>query len=244
MVFYSLPYRSNKIKRNIKSKYYKNGTPKKKKLYFAKKTIEDGQFIDQTYSFIKCYFKTTTNIRNFVYKLKAPIFFSGIGKLQLKSHEMEANPILQFICMSSLKPASWFTFRGKQIDKEEQESLCDHEYHISFQHVSPLDNQGKVPARPLILSFDIEVNSNNPNVFPQASQPEDKVFQISCVFGRNGETEEKYDKYLLTLCKNKKGEIVDLNMDKLGDGIEVLGYETESDLLEGFKDLIIEKILK
>jgi len=214
---------------------------KKKKLYFAKKTIEDGQFIDQTYSFIKCYFKTTTNIRNFVYKLKAPIFFSGIGKLQLKSHEMEANPILQFICMSSLKPASWFTFRGKQIDKEEQESLCDHEYHISFQHVSPLDNQGKVPARPLILSFDIEVNSNNPNVFPQASQPEDKVFQISCVFGRNGETEEKYDKYLLTLCKNKKGEIVDLNMDKLGDGIEVLGYETESDLLEGFKDLIIEK---
>ena len=214
---------------------------KKKKLYFAKKIIEDGQFIDQTYSFIKCYFKTTTNIRNFVYKLKAPIFFSGIGKLQLKCHEMEANPILQFMCISSLKPASWFTFRGKQIDKEEQESLCDYEYHISYEQVSPLDNQGKVPARPLILSFDIEVNSNNPNVFPQVSQPEDKVFQISCVFGRNGETEEKYDKYLLTLCKNKKGEIVDLNMDKLGNGIEVLGYETESDLLEGFKDLIIEK---
>jgi DNA polymerase elongation subunit (family B) len=213
----------------------------KKKLYFAKKIIKDGELVDQTYSFIKCYFKTSINIRNFVYKLKSPIFFSGIGKLQLKCHEMEANPILQFMCISSLKPASWFTFRGKKITKEEQETLCDHEYHVGFNNVLAIDNQGKVPARPLILSFDIEVNSNNPNVFPQSSQPEDKVFQISCVFGRNGDSEEKYDKYILTLCKNKKGEIVDLNMDKLGEGIEVLGYETEGDLLEGFKDLIIEK---
>jgi len=213
----------------------------KKKLYFAKKIIKDGELVDQTYSFIKCYFKTSINIRNFVYKLKSPIFFSGIGKLQLKCHEMEANPILQFMCISSLKPASWFTFRGKKITKEEQETLCDHEYHVGFNNVLAIDNQGKVPARPLILSFDIEVNSNNPNVFPQSSQPEDKVFQISCVFGRNGDSEEKYDKYILTLCKNKKGEIVDLNMAKLGEGIEVLGYETEGDLLEGFKDLIIEK---
>jgi DNA polymerase elongation subunit (family B) len=91
------------------------------------------------------------------------------------------------------------------------------------------------------MSFDIEVNSSNPNVFPDASKPDDKVFQISCVFGRNGDPEEKFDKYILTLCKNKKGEIVDLNMDKLGPGIEVLGYETESALLEGFKDIILEK---
>ena len=110
---------------------------KKKKLYYAKKIIEDGQLIDQTYSFIKCYFKTSINIRNFVYKLKSPIFFSGIGKLQLKCHEMEANPILQFMCISSLKPSSWFTFRGKKITKEDA-------YNIAKQFVAELKISDKL----------------------------------------------------------------------------------------------------
>lgn len=214
----------------------------KKKLYFAKKDkTETGEYVDKTYPFLKCFFKTTTNIRTFSYKLRQPIFFSG-SKITLKIHEADANPVLQFMCMMDIKPASWFAFKGKKRETEdERESVCDHEFLCSYRHFAPIDNTGRVPARPYILSFDIEVNSHNPNVFPQSSQPEDKVFQISCVFARNGDPEDKFEKYILTLCKNKKGEIVDLNMDKLGDGIEVLGYETEGQLLEGFKDLVLEK---
>lgn len=214
----------------------------KKKLYFAKKDkTEAGEYVDKMYPFLKCFFKTSSNIRTFTYKIRQPIFF-GDCKITLKTHESDANPVLQFMCMMDIKPASWFAFKGKKrISEDERESLCDHEYACSYKHFAPIDNTGRVPARPYILSFDIEVNSNNPNVFPQASQPEDKVFQVSCVFARNGDPEEKFEKYILTLCKNKKGEIIELNMDKLGDGIEVLGYETESQLLEGFKDLVLEK---
>jgi len=231
----------NKLKEISLNSIIKSEPVKKKKLYFAKKEKnEKGDYIDKTYPFIKCFFKTTSSIRSFVYKLKYPIFFSGVGKFQLKVHENDANPILQFMCVKDIKPASWFIVKGKKMVKEdEQESLCVHEYIASYQSISAMEP--KVPARPYIMSFDIEVNSHNPNVFPQSSQPEDKIFQISCVFGRNGDPEEKYEKYILTLCKNKKGEIVELNMDKLGDGIEVLGYETESHLMEGFKDLILEK---
>jgi len=232
----------NKLKELSYNSIVKSEPVRKKKLYFAKKDKnETGEYIDKTYPFIKCYFKTTSSIRSFTYKLKSPVFFSGVGKLQLKVHESDANPILQFMCIMDIKPASWFTVKGKKmINEDEQESMCTHEYIASYQSISKVEIS-KAPARPYIMSFDIEVNSNNPNVFPQASQPEDKVFQISCVFGRNGDTEDKYEKYILTLCKNKKGEIVELNMDKLGEGIEVLGYETESHLLEGFKDLILEK---
>lgn len=214
----------------------------KKKLYFAKKDkTEAGEYVDKMYPFLKCFFKTSSNIRTFTYKIRQPIFFGGC-KITLKTHESDANPVLQFMCMMDIKPASWFAFKGKKrLNEDERESLCDHEYACSYKHFAPIDNTGRVPARPYILSFDIEVNSNNPNVFPQASQPEDKVFQVSCVFARNGDPEEKFEKYILTLCKNKKGEIIELNMDKLGDGIEVLGYETESQLLEGFKDLVLEK---
>jgi len=216
---------------------------KKKKLYFAKKDKnEKGEYVDKVYPFIKCYFKTSTNIRNFIYKIKNPLFVGGVGKIQLRVHESDANPILQFMCMMNIKPASWFNFKGKKnIKDDDKESLCEHEYVVSYKNFSPVEDNNQPPARPYIMSFDIEVNSSNPNVFPQSSQPGDKVFQISCVFGRNGDTEDKFEKYILTLCKNKKGEIIDLNMDKLGPGIEVLGYETESDLLEGFKDMILDK---
>jgi DNA polymerase elongation subunit (family B) len=214
---------------------------KRKKLYFAKKDKFENEYIDKTYPFIKCFFKTITNIRNFVYKLKSPIFFGGIGKLQMKCHEMDANPILQFMCMMDIKPSSWFNFKGKKIVKEdEKEGLCEHEYIVSYLDFIKND-MSKAPARPYILSFDIEVNSVNPNIAPRFEKPEDKVFQISCVFGRNGDKDDTYEKYILTLCKNKRGDIIELNLDKLGNGIDVIGYETESDLLEGFKDLILEK---
>jgi len=221
----------------------KSEAVKKKKLYFAKKDKnEKGEYVDKVYPFIKCYFKTSTNIRNFIYKIKNPLFVGGVGKIQLRVHESDANPILQFMCMMNIKPASWFNFKGKKnIKEDDKESLCEHEYVVSYRNFLPLEDNNQPPARPYIMSFDIEVNSSNPNVFPQSSQPGDKVFQISCVFGRNGDTEDKFEKYILTLCKNKKGEIVELNMDKLGPGIEVLGYETEGDLLEGFKDIILEK---
>lgn len=237
----SLNIVQNKLKEVSNNSIVQMEAVQKKKLYFAKKEKKGDDYIDKTYPFIKCSFKTVTNIRQFIYKIKNPLFFGGVGKIQLKTHETDANPILQFLCAMNIKPANWFTFKGKKIVKEDdKEGLCDHEFLSSFRTFQPIE-ESIPPARPYIMCFDIEVNSSNPNVFPNASQPGDKVFQISCVFGRNGETEEKFDKYILTLCKNKIGEYVDLNMDKLGPGIEVLGYETESDLLEGFKDMVIEK---
>ena len=233
----------NKLKEISFNSIIKSEPVKRKKLYFAKKDKIENEYVDKMYPFIKCFFKTTTNIRNFVYKLKAPLFFGGVGKIQLKCHEMDASPILQFMCIMDIKPASWFLFKGQKITKEdEKEGLCDHEFNVSYLHVKPNpESISKAPARPYILSFDIEVNSINPNIAPRSEQPGDKIFQISCVFGRNGDKEETYERIILTLCKNKKGEIIELNLDKLGEGIEVLGYETESDLLEGFKDLVLEK---
>ena len=239
----SLSIIQNKLKELSNNSIMKMEAVKKKKLYFAKKDKNsEGEYVDKTYPFIKCYFKSSSAIRQMSYKIKAPVFFGGVGKIQLKTHETDASPILQFTCMMNIKPASWFTFKGKKITNEDdKESLCDHEYVASFQSFKPIEDTTIAPARPYILSFDIEVNSTNPNVAPRWAEPGDKIFQISCVFGRNGEPEDKFEKFLLTLCKNKKGELIDLNMDKLGPGIEVLGYETEADLLEGFKDLVIEK---
>ena len=65
---------------------------------------------------------------------------------------------------------------------------------------------------------------------PNAENPGDKIFQISCVLYR--QSTNKLDKYLLTL-----GEP---NPDVVGDDVEIYMYDTEYDLLRGYTEFIVE----
>ena len=210
----------------------------KKKLYYAKKHKDKTDKLqDNLYPFLKCYFKSTTDLKQFSYRMKIPLTVSGVGKIQLKTHESEANPILQFMCLKNLKPASWFKFAGYKIEKEDDKtSSCTHEYIASWKNFIPVDKN--TVASPLIMAFDIEVNSSNPNIAPRVNIPEDKIFQISCVVCRNGDKEENYSKYILSLGKNKKGEFVDLLPEKVGQDVEIRMFDTEADLLMGFNEII------
>ena len=213
---------------------------KKKKLYYAKKDIsESGEYTDKLFSFLKCSFSSHTDLKNFSYKMKKPIHVGGIGTIHLKVHESDANPILQFMCSRNIKPAGWFKFSGKRItNPDDMLSSCDHEYETSCRNFIPIEKD--TVAAPLIMGFDIEVNSSNPNITPQHGVPGDKIFQISCVFCRNGDKEENYRKCILSLSKNKKGELIDLIPEKVGEEVEIYLYETEGDLLCGFTDLVNE----
>jgi DNA polymerase elongation subunit (family B) len=210
----------------------------KKKLYYAKKhTDKTGKLEDNLYPFLKCYFKSTTDLKQFSYKMKIPLTVSGVGKIQLKTHESDANPVLQFMCLKNIKPASWFKFIGFKIDKEDDKtSSCTHEYIASWNNFIPINKD--TVSSPLIMGFDIEVNSSNPNIAPQIGVQEDKIFQISCVVCRNGDKEENYKKYILSLGKNKKGELVDLIPEKVGEDVEIRMFDTEADLLMGFNEII------
>ena len=83
---------------------------------------------------------------------------------------------------------------------------------------------------PLILSFDIEVNSSNINMFPSAKKKDDKIFQISCIFSYQGDN--KFDNVLLTLGKPTKNKLKD---------ITILSFKTEKELLLGFVNLVIKR---
>lgn len=212
----------------------------KKKLYYAKKeTDSDGKFKDKLYPFLKCFFKCSTDLKQFSYKMRSPINVGGFGKIFLKTHESEANPILQFMCMKNIKPAGWFKFLGQKIDNEDDKlTSCKYEYVASWKNFIPVDKN--TVSSPLIMGFDIEVNSSNPNVAPQVDLYEDKIFQISCVLCRNGDKEDSYKKYILSLGMNKKGEQIDLIPEKVGEDVEIRLFNTESDLLMGFNEIINE----
>jgi DNA polymerase elongation subunit (family B) len=208
----------------------------KKKLYYAKK---DEEFKDKLYPFLKCFFKCSSDLKQFSYKMRSPLNVGGFGKINMKTHESDANPVLQFMCLKNIKPSGWFKFLGHRVDKEDDKlSSCKYEYVASWKNFIPVEKNSV--SSPLIMGFDIEVNSSNPNVAPQVNVYEDKIFQISCVLCRNGENEELYKKYILSLGMNKKGEQIDLIPDKVGEDVEIRMFDNEAELLMGFNEIINE----
>jgi DNA polymerase elongation subunit (family B) len=195
----------------------------KKKLYYAHLTSNKKI---KTFPYLFLSFSHYSDIRNMSYKIRQPVNIVGVGTIKLKMHEQDASPILQFTSYRNISTAGWLDFTGKIIKDEDKLTLCDHEFKVNWKHVTP--NNDSTAASPLIMGFDIEVNSTNPSAMPKAEKPGDKIFQISCVLFRHGS--DNMEKFLLTL-----GE-PDPNV--VGTDTEILMFETEHDLLIGYSEFI------
>ena len=200
----------------------------KKRLYYAH-LDQKGRRKKFPYLFLS--FSHQSDIRNMSYKIRRPLNIIGIGNIKVKMHEQDASPILQFVSYRNVSTAGWIDFVGKRIGKDDQITRCDHEFKVRWKNVTP--NTIPTVAAPLIMGFDIEVNSTNPSAMPKAEKPGDKVFQISCVLFRHGDDEKNMEKCLLTL-----GEP---DPKTVGEDTEIYMYETEHDLLIGYTEFIQEK---
>lgn len=173
---------------------------------------------DKKFPFLKCNFVTLKQLNAFVACLRYPIFVPGTGRHALRVHEDLATPVLQLISAQNLKMAGWLGFKGKLQAPEYQITSCSKEYIVDYADLVDMPNTRHMVV-PKVLSFDLEVNSQNDNCMP-CNKPGDKIFQISCVFndGRS---------ILLTLP----------SCDAI-DGVQVETFQSEKDLLVGFIELI------
>ena len=215
-------------------KQLKDHKPIDKNLMFRQKLY--GANIDSSgnrkkFPFLFCSFAHKNDIFKLQYLVKKKVKVHGIGYVLLKIHEQDASPVLQLTSYIKIPTAGWIMFSGKCIPKDEQITISDEEYNVKFKNITSVDLN--TVGKPKIMGFDIEVNSSNPSAMPSASKPHDKVFQISCVFAREGAPESDYEIYLLTL-----GEAI---QEKVGNNVNIYMFDTESELLEGFTDLIREE---
>lgn len=178
-------------------------------LYYFKK--------DKKFPFLKCNFTTLKQLSRFIASLRHFVMIPGVGRVKLKVHEDHATPVLQLISTQNLKMAGWIDFTGKVLPKEDQITSCAKEYVVKYEELKNNDRHAVI--KPKVLSFDLEVNSENINCMP-CDKPGDRIFQISCVFndGRS---------ILLTLP----------NCNKL-EGVTVMTFVKEKDLIVGFIDLL------
>jgi len=199
----------------------------KKKLYGAnlKPNMKDRKL----YPYLFCRFSNANDIKSLKYKTKRPIYVPGIGSVKLYIHEEKANSILQLTCCRKLPTAGWIEIHGKQIvDEDKKLTRCHEEWNVKWKHMFPYESKSSV--NPKIMSFDIEVNSSNPCRMPNAELSGDKVFQISCIITRYGDSEDKYKKYLLSLGNPDQKTV--------GKDVIIQAYKAEHQLLCGFTDLI------
>jgi DNA polymerase elongation subunit (family B) len=202
----------NKLPEEVKSDFYLrklekkplyNGYNKEKKLY------------------IKCSYSYPFLLKNLLWQKSVQ---SRGKKINLKIHESNASPVLQLCCKQDIPTVGWIQIDDYD-DNDEQVTLADEEIVVRSKNIKRLERDW-VP-KPKIMSFDIEVNSKVISQMPKATRPEDKVFQISCVF-RQGDVEKKY---LLSL-GNPSQNIV-------GHDVTILSYHnSEYSLIHGWVDLI------
>jgi DNA polymerase elongation subunit (family B) len=200
----------------------------KKRLYGAHIELNG---MTKLFPFLFCSFSSRKDIKTLGYKLRNTVNIVGLGALKLKIHESDADVILQLTCCRQISTAGWVEFHGKRQQEDDKLTLCDHEFKVKWKHLSSISSD-KVPC-PKIMGFDIEVNSTNPSAMPNPNKPGDKIFQISCVISRYGESTDKYEKYLLTLGQPDQHVV--------GDDVLIYMYDTEADLLTGFTDFIREE---
>lgn len=180
--------------------------------------------------FLRLYFKSQMYINFFKKNVTGKqINVLSIGALTLKLHEDTIAPILQFYSKYDLPSAGgWIEFKGKRL--LERETYCDIEYEVDVSINNSIKKHNcEDVVYPTILSFDCEVNSSVAGTFPQAKREGDVVFQISCVMLKDGEIE----KYLLALGEPEPGIV--------GDDVEIRMFDNEGELLQGYRDFVIEK---
>jgi DNA polymerase elongation subunit (family B) len=219
----------NKIDEMLKEQQpIKKALVYKKRLYGAH-IKSDGE--RKLFPYLFCSFSNVNDLKTLGYRIRnKSINVVGCGIMRMKIHESDASPILQLTCCRDISTAGWINFHGKEVLGDDKITIVDHEYKVKYKHLFPYDSN--ILPKPMVMGFDIEVNSHNPGKFPDAREPGDKVFQISCVLARDGDHPDDYKPYLLTLG--------DPDQVMTGMNVEIRRFKTEANLLIGFKDLIRE----
>ena len=161
-------------------------------------------------------------------------------KLKFKIHEGDADPILQLTSWQSIPSCGWVEFEGKRIEGRLKCTESDHEFYVPYRKLSEYESD--VVPRPLVMSFDLEVNSSNPSAMPNAANTPgrlissktneptegDCIFQISVVFHREGDPPESY---IITLGDPQPSDV--------GPGVNIISPRYNS----AFKALPSEKFV-
>lgn len=138
---------------------------------------------------LRARFRTRREKSAFTQHLKQNGLVTNEGRLYFGFHESFVNPIQRFHNKYGLKYSQWFRIKAKGVRKSRKMSTLPREYYGNRHTLVPipLSETETWKLRPLVLSFDIEVNSHNVKTFPDECDKRDPAFMVGFVVWRDGD---------------------------------------------------------
>ena len=162
----------------------------------------------KTWDCARCYFNSNADFRYI-----ANVF----EKKKYLVFEKNIPPLLQFICDRGLKTVGWHRFFGFRRTTD-LATLADQEWDTTANQCFLIEEM--LPFPPFnICSFDIEAYSSVSSRMPRADVSVDVIFQISVV-------------------SRERSILLHIKPAMEIPGVECVAFETETDLLLGFVDLV------
>lgn len=142
-------------------------------------------------------------------------------------YESDFDPLLRFVHIRKIMTCGWISIDNQHLEElDEEQYVGDLGYEVEWFNIHPVDNASI--AKWKIMSFDIECDSPEDGLMPQANRKSDKIIGISATFSYYPESECYYKHYIsLGTCDPIPGCTVECAKDEEG-------------LLLLFKELILK----
>ena len=153
------------------------------------------------------------------------------GKVDI--FEDKVDPVLKFFHQTHVRPSAFFGLKtGKKVTgKSNGVSNCEVEYTVRISDIDPMTGDDRPPPKMMMCAYDIESSGLNPK--------DDFVFQVSMCFSRVGDDVNSTEEHASTACKD--GVVICVGNTESIDGTPILVVENEKELLEKFRDILVEK---
>lgn len=192
-----------------------------------------GEFTDiyyytgKTKPYLYLFFHTINARNDMLNTIKFPIWIKGEGYMKFEMHENKIPTFRRLMSKQKVKYTSWISVKGKKVPVGSRNRIMKDymtEYIIDFTTITQIEESvsSKWFVYPKLFSWDGEMYSKNSRQMPHYKRPYDTLYLISVVFQymEHPETMKK-----ICLVYGDCGEI---------EGVEVIKFKTEKDLLVAF----------
>lgn len=137
---------------------------------------------------------------------------------------------LMFAIDTKVVPSSWLRASGLQaVPSSSRVSSCQLEFRCALRDIEPVDREDIAPL--VLMSFDLETICLDGDHMPRSHRPNDPIFQIGVSLGIRCEVAKR-----IVLCL---GATESPPVENGDPPIELRCYDTEAELLDAFRDLIV-----
>lgn len=150
-----------------------------------------------------------------------------IGCIKFVCHETNIDVLRKLLTEKNVEQCSWFRVKGRRVPLNYPERLALKKYDEYFiDYTSIRRTEESYPIFPVLMGYDIEVYTDNPNIFPVETELNHCAYMISLVT-----TKLEHPETTRRIC-------LLYGKAKSVDGVEVYTFKTEVELIEAFAKVV------